>query len=164
MGRPSSDDKKGVARKRCPRCGEMTLDAIPEMNALSRRDNATHICSACSTREALDDMLAAKYGFTFAELTVLKRLANAVWAQVGGDVLTCMGSDSVSRDVVWEAVTDAGRMQWPQLIRDLARYDLAGKVLGEAGIFALVKRFESRIRASEPELAKYFFPFARYGY
>lgn len=40
----------------CPRCGEETLRTDrPAMNALSRTDNATYVCSGCGTSEALED-------------------------------------------------------------------------------------------------------------
>lgn len=40
----------------CPRCGENTLRTDrPVMNALSRRDNKTYVCSSCGTSEALED-------------------------------------------------------------------------------------------------------------
>lgn len=39
----------------CPRCGMQRMNAVKVMNALSRRDNKTYICSECGTREALFD-------------------------------------------------------------------------------------------------------------
>jgi predicted RNA-binding Zn-ribbon protein involved in translation (DUF1610 family) len=40
----------------CPRCGEETLRLDrPAMNALSRTDNETYVCSDCGTSEALED-------------------------------------------------------------------------------------------------------------
>jgi predicted RNA-binding Zn-ribbon protein involved in translation (DUF1610 family) len=40
----------------CPRCGKMTMDAESvTRNALSRRATV-HICDACGTVEALEDM------------------------------------------------------------------------------------------------------------
>ena len=41
----------------CPRCGEPTMRAVKATNALSRRDNATYICSQCGTGEAMQDLL-----------------------------------------------------------------------------------------------------------
>jgi predicted RNA-binding Zn-ribbon protein involved in translation (DUF1610 family) len=42
----------------CPRCGENTLRTDrPVMNALSRRDNKTYVCSSCGTSEALEDFM-----------------------------------------------------------------------------------------------------------
>ncbi len=38
--------------KACPRCKEFLLRRV---NALSRRDNKTEICSGCGTQEALED-------------------------------------------------------------------------------------------------------------
>ena len=43
--------KAGRKPWKCPSCGKMTTD----FPALSRRDNMTDICSACGTREALED-------------------------------------------------------------------------------------------------------------
>ena len=43
----------------CPRCGKMAMDAESvTRNALSRRATV-HICDACGTVEALEDMTAA---------------------------------------------------------------------------------------------------------
>jgi predicted RNA-binding Zn-ribbon protein involved in translation (DUF1610 family) len=39
----------------CPRCGKDRLHPIPMMNALSRRDNKTYICSPCGSHEAVLD-------------------------------------------------------------------------------------------------------------
>jgi predicted RNA-binding Zn-ribbon protein involved in translation (DUF1610 family) len=40
----------------CPRCGENTLRTDrPVMNALSRKDNKTYVCSPCGTSEALEN-------------------------------------------------------------------------------------------------------------
>lgn len=39
----------------CPRCGDDTLRIDrPALNALSRVDNETHVCSDCGTSEALE--------------------------------------------------------------------------------------------------------------
>ena len=44
----------------CPRCGEEKYRTDREvMNALSRRDNKTYICSNCGTEEALLDFVRA---------------------------------------------------------------------------------------------------------
>lgn len=48
--------KKAFEMKNCPRCGEDTMDENQVMNALSRRDNHTYICSPCGTQEAFVDM------------------------------------------------------------------------------------------------------------
>ncbi len=40
----------------CPRCGKKQLHPIPAMNALSRRDNQTYICSPCGSYEAILDV------------------------------------------------------------------------------------------------------------
>jgi predicted RNA-binding Zn-ribbon protein involved in translation (DUF1610 family) len=40
----------------CPRCGEETLRLDrPALNALSRTDNETYVCSDCGVIEALED-------------------------------------------------------------------------------------------------------------
>lgn len=42
----------------CPRCGENTLRVDrPALNALSRSDNETYVCSQCGTVEALEDFV-----------------------------------------------------------------------------------------------------------
>ena len=41
--------------KECPRCKEMKLNEKEVRNALSRRDNATYICSDCGIAEAMED-------------------------------------------------------------------------------------------------------------
>lgn len=42
----------------CPRCGEQTLRVDrPAMNALSRTDNKTYVCSDCGTSEGLEDFM-----------------------------------------------------------------------------------------------------------
>jgi predicted RNA-binding Zn-ribbon protein involved in translation (DUF1610 family) len=48
-------NKKENKIKTCPRCGLMKMRDIEVQNALSRRDNKTHICSDCGTEEALVD-------------------------------------------------------------------------------------------------------------
>jgi len=40
---------------RCPRCGENKMYEEQAMNALSRRDNDTYICSDCGAAEAMED-------------------------------------------------------------------------------------------------------------
>ena len=63
----------------CPRCRVTTLREPEVHNALSRRDNKTHICSDCGTEEALFDY--AQYqtesgaGFTPVGLDVWTREA-----------------------------------------------------------------------------------------
>lgn len=43
----------------CPRCGQNTLRTDrPAMNALSRTDNETYVCSSCGTSEGLEAMAA----------------------------------------------------------------------------------------------------------
>lgn len=43
----------------CPHCGRFYLE---KFHALSRRDNATHICSECATIEALAAFMTADKG------------------------------------------------------------------------------------------------------
>jgi len=45
----------GVKYKKCPRCGQRKFHPIKTMNALSRRDNETYICSDCGVEEAMED-------------------------------------------------------------------------------------------------------------
>lgn len=40
----------------CPRCGKGTMYEKQVLNALSRRDNETYICTECGTAEAFVDM------------------------------------------------------------------------------------------------------------
>lgn len=40
----------------CPRCNYNELELPLEMNALSREDNDTYICSSCGQREALAEL------------------------------------------------------------------------------------------------------------
>jgi predicted RNA-binding Zn-ribbon protein involved in translation (DUF1610 family) len=45
----------------CPRCGEQTLHADkPLLNAISRTDNETYICSRCGEAEAAEDFAPGK--------------------------------------------------------------------------------------------------------
>ena len=46
----------------CPRCGQPTMRPIEAMNALSRRDNKTHICSPCGAAEATLDFFRIQHG------------------------------------------------------------------------------------------------------
>lgn len=46
---------KYAGTKICPRCGEPKMREPEAMNALSRRDNKTYICSDCGTDEAMVD-------------------------------------------------------------------------------------------------------------
>lgn len=42
---------------RCPRCNYLTLRTDrPALNALSRKDNETYVCSDCGTDEALTNV------------------------------------------------------------------------------------------------------------
>ena len=47
---------EGLEFSGCPRCGEQALITTEEaLNALSRRDNKTYICSRCGVEEAMFD-------------------------------------------------------------------------------------------------------------
>lgn len=46
-------DSIGAPRELCPRCGKPTLCVDPALNALSRKDNKTYVCSSCGTAEAI---------------------------------------------------------------------------------------------------------------
>jgi|SRR5699024_6360279 len=46
--------------EKCPKCNEISLNPNQIMNALSRRDNETFICSNCGSLEALEDMKVNK--------------------------------------------------------------------------------------------------------
>lgn len=41
--------------KKCPRCGQLTLEDEDGLNALSRRDNKTYICHICGEEEHFID-------------------------------------------------------------------------------------------------------------
>lgn len=41
--------------KKCPRCKRKVMKIPIQINALSRRDNKTYICSDCGAEEALID-------------------------------------------------------------------------------------------------------------
>lgn len=51
--------KKEELPKICPRCKKNELDPVLAMNALSRLDNETYICSGCGSEEAFDAYLAS---------------------------------------------------------------------------------------------------------
>jgi predicted RNA-binding Zn-ribbon protein involved in translation (DUF1610 family) len=44
----------------CPRCEKNTMRPEQAMNALSRRDNETYICSACGVAEAMEDFFIGR--------------------------------------------------------------------------------------------------------
>ena len=51
---PGSEDRRWTSIQICPQCNKH-YTGYP---ALSRKDNATDICSACGTREALEEYVA----------------------------------------------------------------------------------------------------------
>ena len=53
------DRWRGVEPLKCPRCKQMKLHPEQVLNALSRRDNETYICSPCGTDEAMIDWAAS---------------------------------------------------------------------------------------------------------
>jgi len=54
------DRWRGVEPLKCPRCKQMKLHPEQVLNALSRRDNKTYICSPCGTDEAMVDYAASQ--------------------------------------------------------------------------------------------------------
>ena len=46
-----------IGDKLCPRCKQVRLYKDLALNALSRRDNDTYICSDCGTAEAMEDYI-----------------------------------------------------------------------------------------------------------
>ena len=50
----------GVTPIECPRCKKPKLHPEQVLNALSRRDNETYICSPCGTEEAMIDLVASQ--------------------------------------------------------------------------------------------------------
>jgi predicted RNA-binding Zn-ribbon protein involved in translation (DUF1610 family) len=46
---------------KCPRCKENELHEDLVMNALSRKDNKTYICSDCGNEEAMEEFLKSGY-------------------------------------------------------------------------------------------------------
>ena len=45
---------------KCPRCKVRDLHPDEVMNALSRKDNETYICSQCGTEEALEEFIKSQ--------------------------------------------------------------------------------------------------------
>jgi hypothetical protein len=54
--------------KLCPRCESNYLDPEEALNALSRRDNKTYICSDCGTEEALEDYFGTEKYMNWLEI------------------------------------------------------------------------------------------------
>jgi len=50
---------EGIELLQCPRCKQMSMHPEQVLNALSRRDNKTYICSPCGVGEAMVDFAAA---------------------------------------------------------------------------------------------------------
>jgi len=44
----------------CPSCGEFIMHPVKVMNALSRRDNNTYVCSPCGVKEAMEDFVKSQ--------------------------------------------------------------------------------------------------------
>jgi hypothetical protein len=51
------DSKNTDENIECPRCKKNQLHPQMAMNALSRRDNETFICSPCGSVEAMEDFI-----------------------------------------------------------------------------------------------------------
>ena len=45
---------------KCPRCKTNDLHPVEVMNALSRHDNETYICSKCGMEEAMEDFIKSQ--------------------------------------------------------------------------------------------------------
>jgi predicted RNA-binding Zn-ribbon protein involved in translation (DUF1610 family) len=58
----------------CPRCGKDRLHTVPLMNALSRRDNRTYICSPCGSHEAVLDVARSNPGLAMQMLEFMDDL------------------------------------------------------------------------------------------
>lgn len=52
MSKKDGKDPRGI----CPRCEGRRMNPHQKRNALSRKDNKTHICSSCSVDEAMRDL------------------------------------------------------------------------------------------------------------
>lgn len=42
-----------VSKEICPRCGDVGIEQRLALNALSRKDNKTYVCSSCGSDEAM---------------------------------------------------------------------------------------------------------------
>ena len=51
------DGEEKASSVYCPKCMQPRMHHILAMNALSRRDNTTYICTTCGQREALEDWM-----------------------------------------------------------------------------------------------------------
>lgn len=54
--------------KDCPRCKKNPLHPEKVMNALSRRNNKTYICSACGIDEAVFDLRRSQMNVTATQI------------------------------------------------------------------------------------------------
>lgn len=63
------DDVDEAPETKCPRCGRETLHGFSDsaLNALSRKDNKTKICSSCGTDEAMRDYAGSDVWLSFPE-------------------------------------------------------------------------------------------------
>ena len=50
-----------ISKTLCPSCNNNKLNPEQVMNALSRKDNKTYICSDCGIAEAMNDFVAERY-------------------------------------------------------------------------------------------------------
>jgi predicted RNA-binding Zn-ribbon protein involved in translation (DUF1610 family) len=44
----------------CPRCGRMAMRPDQPLNALSRKDNKTYVCTSCGNDEAMANMMGGR--------------------------------------------------------------------------------------------------------
>ena len=84
-----TESKRQLSSNLCPRCGVATMHPEKAMNALSRRDNETYICSPCGTAEGMEDAIE-QVGTHSAFLQILQECpkAQASWVEkfeTGGD-------------------------------------------------------------------------------
>ena len=84
--------------------------------------------------------------FTEGEIKLLKEVAMRTWCYIGDEVVQACGGGLVSRDTVWETVTDAGRME----------------TLAATHEKELVKRFYALDCEELLKLKKVLFPFKSY--
>jgi predicted RNA-binding Zn-ribbon protein involved in translation (DUF1610 family) len=67
----------------CPRCGG-AMREVRVMNALSRRDNETYICSPCGTNEGLLDYARSGVSAAASRISMAKELN--MWKRLPGKV------------------------------------------------------------------------------
>jgi len=107
---------------RCPRCGEMKLHEDNRFNALSRKDNKTHICSDCGFAEAIEALIKAK------ELEPKFKLGQLVWTRGVNDKVA---DDEKFAKFVTDSLKRHAKGDWGDMCQeDKAENELAlGKYL-----------------------------------